>query len=205
MVRNKLKKAARCNIRNNIPTLFFVNFLVWVSMGFYTSWYNLDLKNFRFNHYFTGVSIGLACVLIYPALQIGQKKTYLKNSQGEKASLKYLMTGFSNYGRSILLYILTSVFTLLWSFLFIIPGIIKSYSYSMSPYILAENPDISAREAIKISKRMMYGHKWDLFKLYLSFFWWILLCILTLGVAAIYVGPYMEATFANFYNELKNN
>lgn len=85
----------------------------------------------------------------------------------------------------------------------LIPGIVKSFSYSMSMYILAENKGMSAREAITRSKEMMNGHKLDLFVLYLSFFGWWLLCGITFGIAYIWVGPYMNAAVANFYNSIK--
>lgn len=212
--RKELKTNAKCNIRNNVMTLFFINFLVSVSTGRQTLLNALNLNSFytddntfryQTNWSFLFFPMCLVSILIFPALLIGQKKTYLQNAQGEKTGLKYLMAGFSNYGNSILLYILTSIFTMLWSLLLIIPGIIKMISYSMAPYILAENPEISALEAINLSKRMTDGHKWELFTLYLSFFWWIMLCVITFGVAVIYVGPYMEATVANFYIQLKND
>ena len=214
MTRKKLKYDARISIRNNVLTLFFINFLVSVSAGRQTLLNTLNLNSFythdnafkyQTNWSFLFIPICLVSILIFPALLIGQKKTYLQNAQGEKTGLKYLMAGFSNYGDSILLYILTSIFTMLWSLLLIIPGFIKMLSYSMAPYILAENPQMSALEAINLSKRMMDGHKWELFTLYLSFFWWIMLCVVTFGIAVIYVGPYMEATVANFYIQLKND
>jgi uncharacterized membrane protein len=73
----------------------------------------------------------------------------------------------------------------------------------MSFYILAENPGMTAREALNESKRIMHGHKADYFVLSLSFIGWILLVSVTFGIAAIYVGPYVAATTANFYNAIK--
>ena len=98
---------------------------------------------------------------------------------------------------------LVGLFTFLWSLLFIIPGIIKAYSYSMSLYILAENKGKPALECINESMAMTEGHKMDLFVLGLSFIGWGLLCAITFGIAGIWVAPYMEATFANAYNSLK--
>ena len=215
VTRIELKTNAKRNIRDNVLTLFFINFLVSAPRGPSIYWNILNLRAFSTiyesineiqpGNYLVGLMMVLIFVLIYPALLIGQKKTYLENARGEKAGLKYIMSGFYNYGNSILLYILMSVFTFLWSLLFAVPGIMKFLSYSMAPYILAENPEMSALEAINLSKKMMDGRKWELFTLCLSFFWWILLHLLTFGLAGIYVGPYMEATFANFYIELKNN
>ena len=96
-----------------------------------------------------------------------------------------------------------SLFTYLWALLFFIPGIVKALSYSMAPYILAENKGKSALECINESKEMTKGHKMELFVLGLSFIGWGLLCGITFGIAAIWVAPYMQATMANVYNSLK--
>lgn len=112
--------------------------------------------------------------------------------------------GFNITGKAVWLYILTILFTFLWSLLFIIPGIIKAFSYSMSQYILADNPKLTAMEALSESKQIMDGRKLDLFILVLSFVLWYLLCLITGGIAYIYVKPYFEATITNFYNEIKD-
>ena len=87
--------------------------------------------------------------------------------------------------------------------LLIIPGIVKAFSYAMAPYILADNPELTARESLNESKRIMDGHKFDLFVLQLSFFWWYILGSITFGIAYVYVIPYINATTANFYNSIK--
>ena len=91
----------------------------------------------------------------------------------------------------------------LWSLLFVIPGIIATYSYSMSFYILRDNPDMDANAARKASIEMMKGNKWKLFCLELSFIGWMLLSMLTFGILLLWVGPYMETAKAAFYEELK--
>jgi uncharacterized membrane protein len=89
--------------------------------------------------------------------------------------------------------------------LFIIPGIVKSYAYMMMPYILADCPTVTAREALRLSRRMTKGHKGKLFVLTLSFIGWGILTVLTFGILYIvYVGPYMHTTFAGFYIELRD-
>ena len=93
----------------------------------------------------------------------------------------------------------------LWSILFIIPGIVASYRYAMTPYILAEDMDLSVMEAIGESKRLMRGNKWRLFCLDLSFLGWQILCTLTLGIASLWVGPYIETARAAFYREISEN
>lgn len=99
--------------------------------------------------------------------------------------------------------ILVGLYTLLWSLLLIIPGLIKSYSYAMTPYIMAEKPDMSASDAITKSRQIMNGHKWQLFCLDLSFTGWMLLSMVTLGLGLIYVWPYYNAARAAFYKEIK--
>ena len=83
-----------------------------------------------------------------------------------------------------------------------IPGIIASYRYAMTPYILLENPGMTANEAIKKSKELMQGNKWRLFCLQFSFIGWSILCVFTLGIGFLWLVPYMEAANAAFYREI---
>jgi uncharacterized membrane protein len=92
----------------------------------------------------------------------------------------------------------------LWSLLFIIPGIIKAYEYSMVPYILAENPGISSERAFELSKEMTDGEKFDIFWLGLSFIGWILLGTLACGIGVLFVEPYIHATFAELYQVMRD-
>ena len=110
---------------------------------------------------------------------------------------------FSNYWRKVGGMLLVGIFTFLWTLLFIIPGIIKAFSYSMTPYILDENPELGASEAIHRSRMMMKTHKFDLFWLYLSFIGWWLLCILTCGIGFLWLVPYFQTAKAAFYEEVK--
>ncbi len=114
-----------------------------------------------------------------------------------------ITSGGEVIGRSILLSLLISVFTFLWSLLFIIPGIIASFRYSMAFYILADNEDMTAMDALRASKEMMRGNKWKLFKLDLSFIGWIILSALTFGIGYIFLSPYMQTATANFYEYLR--
>ena len=145
----------------------------------------------------------LSTFLLAPPLSLGLTMLYLNVTYGEKPQVGTIFEGFQHFGQVVLLYLMVMIFTLLWSLLFIIPGIIKGLSYSMCFYILAENPDMTAQEALNESKAIMDGHKGDLFVLYLSFILWGLLCTITLGIASIYVGPYMSLTMTNFYHKIK--
>lgn len=147
----------------------------------------------------------IATYIIAPALSIGLTMVYLSVTYGEDVQINMLFDGFRGklFGKSIALFLLIIIYTMLWSLLFVIPGIIKGYSYSMAFYILAENPDMTANEAITESREIMNGHKWELFVLCLSFILWAFAIVFTFGIAAIYVEPYMQLTMTNFYHNIK--
>jgi uncharacterized membrane protein len=117
-----------------------------------------------------------------------------------------LFQGFQNFGRSVGGMLWMYLFIILWSMLFWIPGIIKALSYFMTPYILAECPSVKAKQALLLSMRMTKGHKGKIFIMGLSFIGWMILSSMTAGILYIvYVGPYMNTSFAGMYDELKKN
>lgn len=190
MTRAELKEKAKSQIKGNIWKLFLVLIIV---LGI-SAVCNLIPY------------IGkVASFCLSAALSIGVSLIYLKLSHNESFEVGDVFEGCHIMGKAIWLQILTYLFTMLWSLLLIIPGIIKAYSYSMATYILAENQNMSANEAIKESMRIMDGHKMDLFILQLSFFGWGILTSLTFGILSIYTIPYMNATMVNFYNSIKDN
>lgn len=145
--------------------------------------------------------IGMYIVL--PPLMLGLIMVCLNVTYGDNVEIGTLFKGFNYMGKAIALFLMVIFFTMLWSLLFVIPGIIKAYSYSMAFYILAENPEMTAREALNESKEITKGHKLDLFVLELSFILWGLLATVTLGIAYVYVLPYMQLTYVNFYHNIK--
>ena len=138
-------------------------------------------------------------------LTLGMMAYFLANARGTQVRFGNLFDGFQQFGKSAILYFLFSLFVMLWSLLLIVPGIIKSFSYSMSYFILRDNPEIGAMEALSRSKKMMNGYKWKLFCLYLSFTGWFLLSALTLGIGSLWVGAYAMQSMANFYEDIKYN
>jgi uncharacterized membrane protein len=108
-----------------------------------------------------------------------------------------------NYLHKVLGFFLMGLFICLWSLLLIVPGIIKAYAYAMTPFILEENPEMPAYDAIKYSEKMMKGHKWDLFVLGLSFLGWMILACLTFGIGFLWLTPYMTLSVCEFYEDLK--
>lgn len=145
-------------------------------------------------------------IFVWNPLQVGCQKFFL-NCSGSDAKVKDVLFAFKNgYGKACLIMLVRYICTLLWSLLLIIPGIVKTYEYMMIPYILADNPGITRKEAFAKSKEMMKGQKWNAFVLDLSFIGWILLSVITFGLLDIfYVAPYMNLTRAQLYYTLKNN
>lgn len=109
---------------------------------------------------------------------------------------------FAHWKTTVMANLLKTVYVFLWSLLFIIPGIIASYSYAMTGYILAEHPEMVPSEALERSKEMMSGNRWRLFCLQFSFIGWSILCSLTLGIGNLWLTPYKQAATAAFYREV---
>jgi len=147
----------------------------------------------------------IGSLLIMGPMTLGLALVYLDVSYGVPMTVNRMFEGFDQFGKAFVLNLLIGIFTFLWSLLFFIPGIIKEISYSMAFYILAENPGMSAAEALNESKRIMNGHKMDYFILQLSFIGWLLLGAITFGLAYIYVIPYMTASQMNFYHAIKGD
>lgn len=153
----------------------------------------------------SGISLGVAAFILVPSLVIGLNFFSVAMYRGEPSSIEDIFReGFDNFGRKLGGYLWMELFIYLWSLLFVIPGIIKAISYALKPYILADCKNVRATDALKLSMRMMEGHKWEYFVLGLSFIGWMLLTSLTCGLLYVfYVGPYMNNTFAGYYAERK--
>lgn len=137
------------------------------------------------------------------AITLGYVKFNLNLVDKKDARFSDLFSQFGRLGQGFVLQLLRSIFIFLWTLLFLIPGIIATYRYAMAPYILCENPYMSASEAITASKELMDGNKWRLFCLDFSFIGWALLCVFTLGIGFLWLYPYQEAAYAAFYREIK--
>ena len=150
--------------------------------------------------------IGLAIkIFLANPVNVGGCAFFTGNAENAPAPFSLMKTGFQNYGHTFVTLFLRDLYLMLWSLLFLIPGIIKAYSYRMVPYILADNPDMPANEIITRSREMMDGNKWQAFVLDLSFLGWVLLGILTLGLGfVLWTGPYMQSTYAALYLKLRN-
>lgn len=152
--------------------------------------------------FIVGIIINL---LVLYQIEVGVKGFFVKNGYTQ-AKVGDILETYRNgsMGTVALTKFLVDLFTTLWTLLFIILGIVKSYQYKMIPYILAENPDIEWKEAFDLSKKMTDGHKMDLFILDLSFIGWYFLSGITCGLVGIfYVAPYKEQTMAEAYEVLR--
>lgn len=195
MNRAELKAQAKVQIKGKIGILFVITLIIALVSGAATWLLSL----------IPVVGSLAAAVIVTPAFSLSIVRVYLSLTAGGQPEVKDAFSGFDDFWAAFKVTFLVGLFTFLWSLLFVIPGIIKMYSYSMSMYILAENKGKGALECINESKAMTQGHKADLFVLDLSFIGWLLLCGITFGIAYIWVGPYICATKANVYNSLKGN
>lgn len=142
-------------------------------------------------------------LLLTGALTVGFYTITLNIVRERQSAVSTLFEGFNDFVRAFILCLTNTLLTLLWSLLFVIPGIIKTYSYSMSYYILKDHPELSANEARKKSMAMMKGNKWRLFCLDFSFIGWFLLCIITFGILLLFVSPYRQVAHAEFYESIR--
>ncbi|WP_214699331.1 MULTISPECIES: DUF975 family protein [unclassified Exiguobacterium] len=144
-------------------------------------------------------------ILIAP-LAIGWSWLALNVSRGNGASLSTMFKPFQmRYVKHVITSFVMGVFLVLWTLLLVVPGIIKGFSYSLTPYILRDQPELSALESITESRRLMDGHKMEAFMLFLSFFGWFLVGLLTLGIGFFFIGPYFSTTYATFYDSIRDN
>lgn len=138
-------------------------------------------------------------------LSWGLTVSLLRNHREESVDLENLFDGFrgGRYTRVFCALFLVNLFTFLWALLLIIPGIMKAFSYALTPYILLDEPELTARQAITRSCEIMQGRRWKLFCLYLSFIGWGILSILTFGIGILWLVPYMNASVAAFYEDAR--
>lgn len=143
--------------------------------------------------------------LVGNVIRVGSCRYFVESQEQQRsAGLGMIFSGFTggNYLNVVKVMFMKGLFEALWSLLLVIPGVIKSYEYYLVPYLLAETPDLPYREALRISREMMDGHKWRAFVLELSFIGWLLLGSLLCGLGVLFVRPYQSATFAEFYLDL---
>ena len=192
MDRKQLKAQAKQQLKGKLGILIAVTLII----GAITSAATF-LANF-----IPGVGL-VVSIIVTPAFALSTIRIYLFVVRGGIPEIKDSFSGFDDFFSAFKVTLLVGLYTFLWSLLFIIPGIVKGYSYSMAMYVLADNKGKSAKECIAESKTMTEGHKMELFVLDLSFIGWYLLSALTCGLALLYLVPLLNATHANVYETIK--
>lgn len=151
------------------------------------------------------ICVGMAIfAFILGPLEIGFRRFFIRNLN-EQARIHEIGYGFDhNYIENVKTMFFKELYTMLWSFLLVIPGIVKSYEYRMIPYLLADDETMTKQEAFKKSKEMMTGQKWNAFILDLSFIGWDILSLFTLGILGVFhVNPYRNMSQAALYHKLR--
>lgn len=191
MTNAELKALAKARLKNNWGTAILVILL----QGVIT--------------YVVGIALpgigNIASLILSGPLTFGVTYVYVQFSYGQSAQVGDAFKGFSYFGNTFLLYLLRAIFVALWSLLLVVPGIMKAYSYAMATYLMVQEPSISAQDALKKSEQCMKGHRMEMFMLVLSFFGWWMLCIVTFGVATLFVAPYLNETLILFFQQLNGN
>lgn len=137
------------------------------------------------------------------AMCLGYARYNLNLIDQKEATFNDLFSQFDRFGPALAMSLLRNLYVFLWSLLLVIPGLVASYGYAMAPYIMLEDPDCSASEALARSKAMMDGHKGELFCLELSFIGWGMLVVLTGNIGNLFLNPYQAAAWASFYRDLQ--
>ncbi len=148
-----------------------------------------------------GIS-GLAAFILGGVLQLGYARFLLRQYDGKETNINDLFSRFDRFGQGFAQLFLRQLYVFLWTLLFIIPGLIKIYSYAMTPFLMEDHPELSASQAIDCSRALMDGHKWELFWLDLTFLGWVILAVLTANLGHLALNPYRNAAYAAFYRQL---
>jgi uncharacterized membrane protein len=141
--------------------------------------------------------------LIGGPLLLGYTMIFLRIYRHEPFEIMQVFEGFKDFNRAFTAYILMTIYVAVGMILLIVPGIMLAMAYSMTFFIMAENPNMQATEAMRLSKQMMMGHKWELFWLGLSFLGWFVLSIFTFGIGLLWLGSYVTSANVIFYQKIK--
>lgn len=215
--RQQVKQQAKTIMKRNYWRMFVITLLAGVLTGEDVNTIQMaqdfvpnDILPGWVSSIFTFFSMGTLIGLLYSifigfAIKVGKYNYFIKN-HNENPSLNEIVQGFKgNYLNVLKIMFIMHLKIMLWLILFVVPGIIKAYEYSMIPYLLAEDPNITTEEAFSLSEQMTNGQKINLFVLDLSFLGWYFLGFLCLGIGVLFVRPYEEATSAEVYLILKES
>lgn len=192
------------NVRDNITSPRDIS-----TVGIYEGFLNATDKFFKMLPFFLLIVVAVTVLFILintfllNPIEVGAIRFFMLNRDGNPSPKELLFAFGGNYFNIVKVMFIKDLYTALWALLFILPGIIKSYSYKMVPFLLANEPSLSAHEAISSSMEIMYGNKFATFVLDLSFIGWMLLSGMTFGLTGVfYSNPYYYATIAELYHDL---
>ena len=215
VTRKKLKDNAKQSLRGNWGWAIIVFLITAIIVGIFTGaghWLDETYINYDGTNIFYQFASPIGSILLWIGSFIGLSRNiaFLELRDDQKEEKPY-MAAFSvftenRFGPELINFVLVSIFTFLWTWLLIIPGIIKAYSYSMTPYIVkdmvASDKQVGATDGINASKELMKSHKMDLFIFDLSFLGWNILAAITCGIGYLWVTPYYQTAKANFYRHI---
>lgn len=199
MNRIEIKEEAKEFVRENFKT-FWKGYLIILAISFLCS-IGIELLFDSGTMIYNGLTLVVS--FFTSTLSVGFYYYVLKIVRGEEPEKEDLFRFVGKILPIVAIAILMAVFVLLWSILLIVPGIIAALGYSMVFYLYADNPELTPMDYLEQSKEMMNGYKWDYFVFQLSFLGWILLCVITLGIALIWVVPYVTIAQTIYYDKLK--
>lgn len=215
VTRKELKDNAKQSLRGNWGWAIIVFLITAIIFGIFTGaghWLDETYINYDGTNIFYQFASPIGSILLWIGSFIGLSRNiaFLELRDDQKEEKPY-MAAFSvftenRFGPELINFVLVSIFTFLWTWLLIIPGIVKAYSYSMTPYIVkdmvASGKQVSATDGINASKELMKGHKMALFIFDLSFLGWNILAAITCGLGYLWVTPYYQTAKANFYRHI---
>jgi uncharacterized membrane protein len=208
---SQIKKQARMSLKGNWGLVVLLTFIVFLLnlllpiifdvnlSGGFSAWIDSN-ESISGGNFISNI---ISFVLIPFSVAINW--FYLSLERRESPHISQVFLVYKNGKQSLKLVgtsLLIGLFTMLWSLLFLIPGFIKSLSYSQTFFLLKDHPEYTVTQAITQSRIRMKGFKWKYFLLGLSFIGWGILCILTLGIGLLWLVPYITASLATFYNEV---
>ena len=199
MTRKELKITAKQQLSNN-----WLKAILIIVIAFLITGLSSYLSDIYYGGIWTYILMSIVTFSIATPLELGQSIFFLNLSKNKEGKISDLFLGYKSFIKVIGVGILINIIVSIGLILFIIPGLILSIMYSQSYYILAENPNIRIVECLRESRLIMNGQKWNYLVLMMSFILWILLTVITFGIAGLYVIPYYELTFTNFYLDIKN-
>ena len=215
VTRKELKDNAKQSLRGNWGWAIIVFLITAIIVGIFTGaghWLDETYINYDGTNIFYQFASPIGSILLWIGSFIGLSRNIafleLRDDQKEEKTYMAAFSVFTEnrFGPELINFVLVSIFTFLWTWLLIIPGIIKAYSYSMTPYIVkdmvASDKQVGATDGINASKELMKGHKMNLFIFDLSFLGWNILAAITCGLGYLWVTPYYQTAKANFYRHI---